>query len=639
MVAPVFHQVLPKISTGVNDWIPDWPNPADFRFDYNQLLSFAKNESTGIGFAPANDTNVNVAVLGAGAAGMTAARELFRAGYNVTIYEASDRICGRHWTLPVTNASTGMELGAMRFPFFPEPGANNSIFEYYLGTEADPIVFPFPNPGTAPDNTGIYMNQGYGPNDEFYPTPQMIIWANDGAGPNDSYLSVVYELENQFVTFFQNIVGGYVDNGTVVPGLYSRNDWPQIWEQIANNYDKMTFSDLVFAPPVNDYNNDGWLGGFGMNDFQSQLFYTIGAGDGSWGAFYPIGAMWFIRCVMFGFNSDLQTLAGLNDASSLPHYNDSTLKDTLGNPLPPPLYSGIQSLAEWLLYNPTPSSGSLYDAIQTGQASLYLNDGVTSITNNGDSLTITDQRNQTKTFDYAVVTPQIWASQLSVILNDFPPSVLPSATISARDETHVIASCKVFFPLTTAYWTDPDCPIPQVIVTDTFIQDAYGVQWSDGDPGVLLASYTWEDDALKLVPYTNAEVAQMVLDELDRITFTTLGQKVSQYFTNVNDAVVFQWTEQLGYNGCAKLYRQRFWTQNYALLAYNQQYSQQSRLYLAGESYSVEGGWTEPALRAALDAVIRLIQNSGGTFIPQFDVANDYPLFDVNFTPSYTYNR
>jgi monoamine oxidase len=627
MVAPVVHQVLAKISTGQNDWIPDWPNPADFRFDYNQLLQFARQASSPIGFAPSND--MSVAVIGAGAAGMTAARELYRAGYKVTIYEASDRICGRHWTLPAANATTGMELGAMRFPFFPEPGANNSVFEYYLGTEADPIVFPFPNPGSAPDNTGIYMNQGYGPNDEFYPSQEMIIWANDGTGPNDSYLSVVYQLENQFVTFFQNTVAD----------LYGNDNWPDIWQQIANNYDKMTFSDLVFAPAVNDYHNDGWLGGFGMNDFQSQLFYTIGAGDGSWGAFYPIGAMWFIRCVMFGFNSDLQTLAGLNDASSLPHYNDAMLRDSLGNPLPPPIYSGIQSLVEWLLYNPTPSSKALYDAIQSGEAKLNLRDGITSITNNGNSLTIVDQRNDSQTFDYAVVTPEIWASQLSVELNGFSPSVLPSATISARDESHVIASCKVFFPLKQAYWTIPGCPIPQVIVTDTFIQDAYGVQWSNDDPGVLLASYTWEDDALKLVPYNEAEVAKMVLDEIDRITTTTLGQSVSQYITGLNDAVVFQWTEQLGYNGCAKLYRQRFWTQNYSLLAYNQQHSAQSRLYLAGESYSVEGGWTEPALRAALDAVIRLIQNSGGTFIKQFDVANDYPLFDVNFTPSYTYNR
>lgn len=629
MVARVFHQVLPQVSTGANDWIPDWPNPADFRFDYYQLLNFAKQGNAPIGTAPSS--GIRVAVIGAGSAGMTAARELYRAGYNVTIYEASDRICGRHWTLPVANAATGMELGAMRFPFFPDPGANNSVFEYYLGTESQPIVFPFPNPGSAPDNTGIYMNQGYGPNDEFYPNTQMIIWPNDGMAPNDSYLSVVYQLENQFVTFFQNTVAG----------MYGNDDWPEVWQQIANNYDKMTFSDLVFAPAITTYNNDGWLGGFGMNDFQSQLFYTIGAGDGSWGAFYPIGAMWFIRCVMFGFNSNLQTLAGLNDASSLPHYNDTTLRDSLGNPLPPPIYSGIQSLVEWLLYNPTPSSGSLYDAIQSGAANLYLNNAVTSITNNGDSLTIVDQRNVSQTFDYAVVTPEIWASELGVALNGFSPSVLPSATISARDESHVIASCKVFFPLKTAYWTDPGCPIPQLLVTDTFVQDAYGVQWSNDDPGVLLASYTWEDDALKLIPYTDAEVAQMVLDELDRITTTTLGagQTVSQYVTSVNDAVVFEWTEQLGYNGCAKLYRQRFWTQNYALLAYNQQYSDQSRLYLAGESYSVEGGWTEPALRAALDAVIRLIQNSGGTFIPQFDVANDYPLFDVDFTPSYTYNR
>ncbi|HYR28208.1 MAG TPA: amine oxidase, partial [Thermoanaerobaculia bacterium] len=127
--------------------------------------------------------------------------------------------------------------------------------------------------------------------------------------------------------------------------------------------------------------------------------------------------------------------------------------------------------------------------------------------------------------------------------------------------------------------------------------------------------------------------------ELDAITSSTLGgRKVSDYVTHPNDAVVFQWTTQVGYNGCAKLYRQRNWTMNYALLAYNQQYSQSSRLYLAGETFSVEGGWTEPALRLALDAVIRIIQNSGGTFANGFDVATDYPTYDTTFEPDENYN-
>jgi tryptophan 2-monooxygenase len=60
-------------------------------------------------------------------------------------------------------------------------------------------------------------------------------------------------------------------------------------------------------------------------------------------------------------------------------------------------------------------------------------------------------------------------------------------------------------------------------------------------------------------------------------------------------------------------------------LTYNRDYSAASRLYLAGESYSVEGGWVEPAFRSALDAAIHVVKNSGGTFRKGFDYDRDYP--------------
>jgi tryptophan 2-monooxygenase len=641
MPVVVLHHHLPQVANDPNDWYPDYPNPADFQFDYYKLLDLAAQNNSGIGYAPNDGSGgPSVAIIGAGAAGMTAARELFRCGYKVTMYEASDRICGRHYTVPVPGHTTAFELGAMRFPFFSAPGAKNSVFEYYLSTEGDALLAPFPNPGAAPGNTGIYMNQGFGPNNEFYPERKMIVWPPN-VPPPDPQLAPIYKLVNDFVTFFTTTVGGTEDN----PGPYGTAAWPGVWEQIANQYDKMTFSDLVFSPAITEYNDNGWLGGFGMNDAQSQLFYTIGAGDGSWGAFYEISAMWFIRCVMFGFNSSLQTVIGLNDAASLPYYNDAVF-DSGGKPLAPPLYQGIQSLVEWLLYNNAPGAGrSFYSALNdgSGDAGLFTGRGVVSVAQNDGAMFVTDVNGTVDEFDYVIMTPQIWASELGIDLVGFNPNDLPQTTLQARDEQHIIASCKVFFPLNEPYWTNGASPndtnsIPQVIITDTFVQDAYGLQWSPNDAGVLLASYTWEDDALKLLAYSDADVAAMVLAELDRITMTTRnGQRISDY-VNANDALVFHWTQQLGYNGCAKLYRQRNWTLNYSLLAYNQENAKGSKLYLAGETFSVEGGWTEPALRLALDAVIRLIQNSGGTFVPGFDVDNDYPSFDVGFTPDYSYN-
>jgi tryptophan 2-monooxygenase len=617
---------IPHLRSAANDWVADYPNPADFAFDYYKLLDLARSTGS-IGKAP--KSGIQVAIVGAGAAGMTAARELFRCGYNVTIYEASDRICGRHYTLPVPGQTTGMELGAMRFPFFAQPGAQNSLFEYYLLTEANSAVLsPFPNPGSAPDNTGVYMNGGLGPGGEFK-TPTMIIWPPNTTIP-DAQLAAVAKLVDTFIAFFTS---------TVSP-KYGTSEWASVWEQIADRYDRMSFSDLVFASPVTVYQNDGWLGGFGLNDAQSELFYTIGSGDGSWGAFYEVAAMWFIRCVMFGFNSNLQTVAGLSNPGSRPYFGQSVHSSNAR--LQSPAYTGIQSLVEWLYYAPAPGqSQSLYDVINDGPVNtsvvLLTSTTVQAITKAGSQVQVTASDGTTKTFDHVIVTPNIWASQMQTVLQNFDiHNDLPIETTTARNEQHLITSNKVFFPLTQCYWENPQIGIPQVIITDTFVQDAYGVKWGANDAGALLASYTWEDDATKLEPMSDAELAAAVLAELDQICNDTIGSKVSPYVM-ADNAVVFRWADQVGYNGCAKLYRQRSWAQSYSLLAYNQQYSASSHLYFAGESYSVEGGWTEPALRLAIDAVIRLMQNTGATFSSGFFPGNDYPNFDVDFQPDESY--
>ncbi|HET7230939.1 MAG TPA: NAD(P)/FAD-dependent oxidoreductase [Longimicrobium sp.] len=68
---------------------------------------------------PRTGTARNVAVVGAGVAGLVAASLLSQAGHHVTIYEASQRIGGRIYTVrePFTHGFYG-EAGAMRIPSF-----------------------------------------------------------------------------------------------------------------------------------------------------------------------------------------------------------------------------------------------------------------------------------------------------------------------------------------------------------------------------------------------------------------------------------------------------------------------------------------------------------------------------------------
>ncbi|NXJ87133.1 OXLA oxidase, partial [Trogon melanurus] len=78
--------------------------------DYEELLGIVRN-----GLDPAANPS-DVVIVGAGIAGLVAAKLLRDAGHTVTILEASDRVGGRIWTYRPEGQDWYVELGAMRLP-------------------------------------------------------------------------------------------------------------------------------------------------------------------------------------------------------------------------------------------------------------------------------------------------------------------------------------------------------------------------------------------------------------------------------------------------------------------------------------------------------------------------------------------
>jgi tryptophan 2-monooxygenase len=217
----------------------------------------------------------------------------------------------------------------------------------------------------------------------------------------------------------------------------------------------------------------------------------------------------------------------------------------------------------------------------------------------------------------------------------------------------------VFVRLKSAYWDDPNCNIPQLFTTDTFLHDVYGY-YAEETPGggvpedtfpVLLISYTWWRDATRLLSKPVPEPDQVSSDsivhacvkELDRICreSANIAESILPYIDGDTDAgfyptsYVQRWELKPYQMGAARLYDQREWNDTQVPMAYNQTHSAKSHVYFAGESYHVDAGWTEPAFRTAIDAVLYLCeQNNAECQVPNFNFNTHYPRYDMNFQPT-----
>jgi tryptophan 2-monooxygenase len=639
-----------------NGWRFKFPNAADFNFNYWKLLH--DDDRGPVATAP-TDKEYRIGIIGAGVAGITAARELFRAGYkNIDIYEAEDRIGGRTWSKPSPplNRVTTYELGAMRLPFFwpyddkgectgnrssdkltHGPGSKNCVLDYYC-TEFEILTQPFPNPGAPEVITGIYAKRGRGLDPPYVarkklPPPSLILFDPDKFD-KDKRISrrrvSIERIYGKWKTFEKEF-------HKICQAAYSDDKkWRDLWKMIVEAYQGISFRRFVQMKariPVVKVKKNGKLlaSGLGMNGKETRILAVIGLGDGGWGAFYEISALWVLRTMLFGFCDKLQLIEGkLNKDGTLVEWDQENPKDSLEQPLVPPSFLGIQSLVECLFYMPpNGKEDSLYSAVtharERNGVHLYTRNPVRGVTfRNARVHIVSDWINGD--YDAVIITPPPWSLGIETAFDGFDPMGLPWAVREATDLSHFISSCKVFFPLKERYWNS-NPKIPQVIITDTFVQGVYGIAVRD-DPGVLLASYTWEDDATKLIADTNEELAQRCLEHLDSLLERCQLEGISRYVNKVAKPEVHHWARSRWYRGCSRLYRPGNWELDRALLVYNRDCSGTSHIYLAGEAYSVEGGWVEPALRSALDAVIHLVKNTGGSFRKGFNFDRHYPKYD-----------
>ncbi|MBA1194785.1 NAD(P)/FAD-dependent oxidoreductase [Pseudomonas entomophila] len=634
------HPADLRITPGADPlpWSARFPNPPDLCFDYRRLV-----EQAG-GIAQATKTTHRICIVGAGVTGLVAARELLRCGFTeITVIEKAKRVGGRHFTVvdgpeDYKKPSTPFELGAMRMPFFNRTGeppeAGRSLMAYYsqlFGLRTS----DFPNPGTPWVNaTGIYMREGQL---EGQGEPTLLIWQNSDGNtpPPGAALRRVHDKWERFAQRFAEKVAA----------SYGTRMWETLWRQIVERYQSLSFRQLVELPflDVLDPDRPGDFGGLGMTEDESSIFYAIGIGDGSWGAFYDVCCLYPLRTALFGFSSHLQLIHGRVDEQGVPYaapYLDhSEVPDSAGSMFKAPDYLGIGALDECLLFLEIPEvKRSLYAHCLARPDGLLTNTSVVRLQRLDNGKIVVHHRcsdepmsstTASEAFDTVILTLPSWLIETTVRLEGFGRDVLPCSIVDAWKHAHWETSCKVYARLSKAFLDDHP-QLPQILITDSFVHDVYAYRYTAHHAyDCILLSYTWEDDATKLGFLSDAELVDACTQELDRILLrcSNIKQAISP-FIDTRYSVVQRWMTDKHALGCAKLYRAGTYHAAISLMRYNRDFGGMSGLYLAGESFSVDAGWTEPCLRTAMDAVINLCDRTQAVFNGGFTLA-DYPHYQA----------
>jgi tryptophan 2-monooxygenase len=549
----------------------------DSLFDYGAFLAASPDR---IGTL---ETPGQIAIIGAGLSGLIAAYELLRAGATnpIVIYEASARAGGRTYSevFDPSQPAYLAELGAMRFP-----PSEFGLF-HYLNKFGIPFEGAFPDPGKVTTDIG-YQGKTYtweaGQN-----PPSIFTNVNKGW---DAFVTDGFKTEsgNQLIapaTITEYLLGGNIAAATAA------------WQAYVDFFENSSFYDglvTMFTGP-NPPGGSSWAL---PDDFQ--LFAALGLGSGGFGPLYPISFLEIVRLIVDELETNQQFVP-----------------------------AGIQSLTDAILaqeFNGT-----------TIASRVILNSVVTGITTTKSQVLVT-AADGTRSYERAIVATSNRSAQISAGLTASGTFLTPQQS-TAINNVHMTASSKVFVMTSSKFWLLNE-GLPANIQTDTLVRGVYCLDYTPGDttlPGVVLLSYTWEDDALKLQSITDpkARVQRLVAD------LAQTNPEFASYVVPINgdyDTYTAQvdWDMEPYYYGAFKLNfpgadalsQQLFFQFQSAGTA------QDPLLYLAGDSASFTGGWTEGAIQTGLNAACAVIRSLGGKFIPSTNPIDNMPAGAYNYYPT-----
>jgi len=522
----------------------------DFPFAYDDWL----RHPAGLGTVPDEALGSEVAVIGAGMAGMVAAYELMKLGLKPVVYEA-ERIGGRLRSEPFAPGEPEIaELGGMRFPI-----SSRAFFHYVdmFGLNAQ----PFPNPLTPASGSTVIDIGG----ETLY------------ARTLDDLPEIYREIAHAWDAALERIAGF-----TELQDAIRTRDTAALkdrWNKLVREWDDRSFYDFLATSDE-----------FGSLSYRHrELFGQVGFGTGGWDSDFANSMLEILRVVVTNCDSDQFLIEGGSEQ------------------VPRGLWSHApENIAHW------PAGTSLASRHRGVPRA-----GVARIRRLGaDRIEVTDRWGDAHVYPAVVATCQAWLLSTEIDCDESLFSqdmwmALDRTRYMQSSKTFVMVDRPFWKDV------DPDTgrDVMSMTLTDRLTRGTYFFDNGPDRPAVICLTYSWMSDALKVLPHPVERRVELALSALRKIypNVDIESHIVGRPLTvSWEDEPHF-----LGAFKGALPGHYRYNTRMYGHFHGQERLPDAERgIFIAGDDVSFMPAWVEGAVQTGLNAVWGVLSHFGGRTSP-----------------------
>ena len=517
----------------------------DFPFPFDDWI----RHPAGLGAIPAERHGEEVAIVGAGMAGMVAAYELMKLGLKPVIYEAS-KMGGRLRSQRFEGTTDVVaELGGMRFP------VSSTAFYHYvnaLGLQSQ----DFPNPLTAASGSTVIDLEG----ETFYAEK----------------LADLPALFREVADAWAQALEDDARFGDVQAAIRTRDvkALKDIWNTLIPLWDDRTFYDFIASSKA-----------FSKLSFHHrEVFGQVGFGTGGWDSDFPNSMLEILRVVMTNCDDHQKLIVG--GADQVPKGLWRLAPDTL---------------AHW-------PAGTTLESLHGGATRA----GVTRIARASDgNLAVTDSWGETRLYAAVLTTCQSWllTTQIACEESLFSQKMwmaLDRTRYMQSSKTFVMVDRPFWKD------KDPETgrDVMSMTLTDRLTRGTYLFDNGPDKPAVICLSYAWMGDALKMLPQPVDKRVRLALDALQKIYPKV---DIASHIRGDPICVSWEADPHfLGAFKGALPGHYRYNQRMYAHFKQDAFPAEQRGIFIAGDDVSWTPAWVEGAVQTSLNAVWGILTHFGG---------------------------